>query len=185
MVKNPPAKAEDTSDTGLIPGLGRSPGEGNGNPLQYSCLENLTDRGAWQAMVHRVSRVRCDWSGLACRRPLTSLHGVVTFSLWLYCPSPLSCPISCSDEFSLLVNSAYAFTILLRLHLFYHFLFALCKDYLSIIFLRESLLEKNNMVFSSVQLLSCVQHFATPWTAARQASLSITSSQSLFKLMSI
>ena len=48
-VKNPPASA---GDTGLIPGLGPSPGEGNGNPLQYSCLENPTDRGAGRATVH-------------------------------------------------------------------------------------------------------------------------------------
>ena len=47
MVKNPPTNAEDT---GSVPGLGRSPGEGNGNPLQYSCLENLMDREAWQAI---------------------------------------------------------------------------------------------------------------------------------------
>ena len=52
MVKNPPAHAEDP---GLNPGLGRSPGEGNGNPLQHSCLENPTDRGAWQATVHGVA----------------------------------------------------------------------------------------------------------------------------------
>ena len=45
-------------DIGLIPGSGRSPGEGNGNPLQYSCLRNLTDRGIWQATVHRVKRVQ-------------------------------------------------------------------------------------------------------------------------------
>jgi len=44
----------------LIPGLGRSPGEGNGNPLWYSCLENPMDRGAWQATVHGVARVRHD-----------------------------------------------------------------------------------------------------------------------------
>ena len=43
---------------GLIPGLGRSPGEGNGNPLQYSCLENPTDRGAWRATVHGVTMSR-------------------------------------------------------------------------------------------------------------------------------
>ena len=49
MVKNLPAS---TGDSGLIPGLGRSSGEGNGNPLHYSCLENLMDRGAWQATVH-------------------------------------------------------------------------------------------------------------------------------------
>ena len=53
-VKKPPANAEDIRDTGSIPGLGRSPGEGHGNPLQYSCLENPMDRGAWGATVHRV-----------------------------------------------------------------------------------------------------------------------------------
>ena len=47
-------------DLGLIPGLGRSPGERNGNPLQYSCLENLMDRRAWQATIHGVARVRHD-----------------------------------------------------------------------------------------------------------------------------
>ena len=45
-------------DSGSIPGLGRSPGEGNGNPLQYPCLENLMDRGAWWATVHGVSKSR-------------------------------------------------------------------------------------------------------------------------------
>ena len=52
MVKNPPASA---GDLGSIPGLGRSPGGGNGNPLQYSCLEKSMDRGAWQATVHGVA----------------------------------------------------------------------------------------------------------------------------------
>ena len=52
MVKNLPAKAGEVRDAGSIPGLGRSPGEGNGNPLQYSCLENPMDRGAWLATVH-------------------------------------------------------------------------------------------------------------------------------------
>ena len=47
----------NAEDPGLIPGLGRSPGEGNGNPLQYSCLENSMDRGTWQAIVHGVTRV--------------------------------------------------------------------------------------------------------------------------------
>ena len=56
VVKNPSANSGDIKDVGLIPGLGRSPGEGNGNPLQYSCLENPTDRGAWQATVHRVAK---------------------------------------------------------------------------------------------------------------------------------
>jgi len=47
-------------DMGLIPGLGRSPGEGNGNHLQYTCLENSRDRGAWWAIIHRVRKVRHD-----------------------------------------------------------------------------------------------------------------------------
>ena len=50
MVKNPPTHAGDAREAGLIPGWGRSPGEGNGNTLQDSCLENPTDRGAWQAI---------------------------------------------------------------------------------------------------------------------------------------
>ena len=52
MVKNLSADAEDIRDVGWIPGLGRSPGEGNGNPLQYSCLENAMNRGVWEATVH-------------------------------------------------------------------------------------------------------------------------------------
>ena len=66
MVKNPPEKnknkkestcnAEDERDTGFIPGLGRNPGAGNGNPLQYSCLENTVGRGAWPATVHGTAQ---------------------------------------------------------------------------------------------------------------------------------
>ena len=56
MVKNLPANVGDIRDSGLIPGLGRSPGAGNGNPLQYSCLENPMDRGAWWATVHGVAK---------------------------------------------------------------------------------------------------------------------------------
>ena len=55
-VKNPSVREGDIRDVGSIPGLGRSPGEGNGDPLQYSCLENPMDRGAWQAMVHSVAK---------------------------------------------------------------------------------------------------------------------------------
>ena len=56
IIKNPPVSAGDSGDTVSIPGLGRSCGEGNGNPLQYSCLENPMDRGAWWATVHRVAK---------------------------------------------------------------------------------------------------------------------------------
>ena len=55
LVKNLPANEGDTRDVGLIPGSGRSPGEGNGNPLQYSCLENSMDRGARWAVIPGVS----------------------------------------------------------------------------------------------------------------------------------
>ena len=62
VVKNLPANAGDIRDTGSIPGLGRSPGEGNGYLLQYSCLENPMDRGAWWATVHRVAK---SWTWLS------------------------------------------------------------------------------------------------------------------------
>ena len=56
MVKKLPANAEDLRDTGSIPGSGRSPGRGYSNPLQYSCLENPMDRGAWRATDHGVTK---------------------------------------------------------------------------------------------------------------------------------
>ena len=60
VVKNLPANARDP---GLIPGSGRSPGEGNGNPLHYSCLGNPLDRGAWQVIVHVVAKTQTQLSG--------------------------------------------------------------------------------------------------------------------------
>ena len=62
VVKNPPASAGDARNTGLIPGSGRSLGEGNSNPLEYSCLENSMDRGAWWAQSMRSQRVGHDWA---------------------------------------------------------------------------------------------------------------------------
>ena len=56
VVKNPPANAGDTGDKGLIPGSGKSPGEENGNPVQYSCLNNPVDNGAWWATVHGIAK---------------------------------------------------------------------------------------------------------------------------------
>ena len=103
VVKNPPAYAEDPREVGSIPGLGRSPGVGNGNPLRYSYLGHSTDREVWRAAV----------------------YGATESQTWL--------------STSVVV----------------------------------------------VQALSCVQLFATPWTAARQVSLSFTNSRSLLKLMSI
>jgi len=63
VVKNPSANVGDIRDMGLIPGSGRSPGGGHGNSLQYSCLKNPMDRGAWQATAHGIaqSRTRLKW----------------------------------------------------------------------------------------------------------------------------
>ena len=58
VVKNPPANAGDIRDVGSIPGLGRSPRVGNGNPVQYSFVQNPMDRGAWRATVHRVAKIQ-------------------------------------------------------------------------------------------------------------------------------
>ena len=58
MVKSLPANARDVRDVGLIPGLGRFLGGGNGDPFQYSCLENPMDKGAWWAMVFRVANIQ-------------------------------------------------------------------------------------------------------------------------------
>ena len=67
VVRSLPANAGDIRDVGLIPGSGRAPGGGHSNPLQYSCLENPTDRGAWSAMVRSVAQ---SWTRL---KPL-SMH---------------------------------------------------------------------------------------------------------------
>ena len=72
MVKNLPVNAGDIRDIGLIPGLGRSSGRGNGNPLQYSCLEKPMDRGAWCAKFYRVSKSRT-------RMKQLSTHMMCTF----------------------------------------------------------------------------------------------------------
>ena len=62
---------------GLIPGSGRSPGEGHGNPLQHSCLENLMDRGAWQATVHRVAQI---WTSLK----RLSTHSYLSYTFFFH-----------------------------------------------------------------------------------------------------
>ena len=74
VVKNPPANAGDIRDAGSIPGSGRSPGGGHGNPLQYSCLENAQNRGAWWVTVHRVTN---SWTQLKHLRTHTGTHGLI------------------------------------------------------------------------------------------------------------
>ena len=73
--KNPPASAGDARDLGLIPGLGRSLRVGNGNPLQYSCLENSMDRGAWWTTVHEATKNQ------------TWLNGWIQHNSWMYLAS--------------------------------------------------------------------------------------------------
>jgi len=62
VVKNPPSNAENAGHTGSVPGLGRSLGVGSGNPVQYACLENPMDRGAWWATVYGVAKSQTRWS---------------------------------------------------------------------------------------------------------------------------
>ena len=76
IVKNLPAHAGDTGGWGSIPGSRRSPGGGNGYPLQHSCLENSMDRGAWCARVHEVTRIEHDL--------LTKPPPLVTLEVWLF-----------------------------------------------------------------------------------------------------
>ena len=99
-VKNPPANAGRGGDAGLILGLGRSPGERHGNPLQYSCLENPTDRGAWKAIVYRVAKsqtllkqlcMQCP-SDLKIGKHMTGRHQIIWLlrnqnkELWILLP---------------------------------------------------------------------------------------------------
>ena len=74
VVENPPANVGDIRDLGLIPGSGRSPRGGSGNPLQYSCLENPLDKGAWWATVHGITKNRTQLSDEA-------QHGTCVYTL--------------------------------------------------------------------------------------------------------
>ena len=78
VVKNLPVSAGDVRDSGLIPGLGRSSGGGHGNPVQYSCLENPMDRGAWWVSVHRVAKGQTQQSNWASMLVLFVLIDVKT-----------------------------------------------------------------------------------------------------------
>ena len=83
MVKKSPANVGDIGEAGSIPGSGRFPGEGYGNPLQYSYLENPIDRGAWQATVHKLHRVGHDWSDFTHTHTHTS-HDANLFIYLIY-----------------------------------------------------------------------------------------------------
>ena len=92
--KNPPANVGDAGDSSLIPGSGRSPGGGNDNPLQYSCLENPMARGAWQTTPHKKA--------MSLTRLSTHMHVCVVIvvqllsSMWFFC-NPMDCNLSDSS----------------------------------------------------------------------------------------
>ena len=99
LVKNLPA---NTGDTGLIPGSGRSPGEENGNPLQYSCLGNPMDRGAWRATVHGVTK---SWTWLKRLSTHAKRQSPFLFPLNLDWPYDLFWPMYCNRTHNMSVLS--------------------------------------------------------------------------------
>ena len=120
LVKNPSANAEDLRGAGLIPGLGRFPGEGNGNPLQYSCLENSMERRAWQATVHGVAKSwnTTEHTHTSPQRSPVSRSSHSLLILTLLCPWTMS-PPSVSTDLSVLDIShkwtSYAIWLFVRL----------------------------------------------------------------------
>ena len=82
VVKNLPANAGNIRDTGSIPGSGRSLERGHGNPLQYSCLENPMDRGAWQAIVHRVAKIWTRLKWFSMRAYISEFIQYLSFCDW-------------------------------------------------------------------------------------------------------
>ena len=112
MVKNLPANIGDLRDVGSITGLERFPGGGHGNPLQYSCLENPMDRGAWQATVHRVANSQTQLKQLnmhsitkVTNRAITEFHKVL--------PSSSNCTKVAAAWF---IFPDYTWTLLLQAH---------------------------------------------------------------------
>ena len=156
----------NVGEAGLIPGSGRSTGEVNGNPLQYSCLGNLMDRGVWQAIAHGVAKE------LDMTYWLNNNNLLYTEKPFESTKKPLSANKQVQQCETNTAKSAYFYT--------------LTMNNLQMILKKQLLINCiNKNKITSVQLLSCVWLFVTPWTAACQASLSITNSQRLLKLTSI
>ena len=189
----------NSGDLGSIPGLGRSPGGENGNPLQCSGLENPMNRGARWTIIHGVTKSRTDW---ACTHSYEAWPSrlVVTYSYYSS-GSQLGLHFAfarCSREQLAMSGDCFGATTgglflasseqspgMLLAHLM---LPRTAKRALPPCWpchSGETRSYRSGTVFSSAQSLSRVRLFVTPWTAARQASLSITISQSLLKLMCI
>ena len=97
VVKNPPANVGDIRDTAWNPRLGRSPGEGHGNPLQYSCLGNPMDRGAWRATIHGVTKSQTQLKQCTHCSPTSSLSiGFPRQGYWSELPFPS--PVDLLDQ---------------------------------------------------------------------------------------
>ena len=117
VVKNPLANAGDTGNTGSISGLGRSPGGGNGNPLQYSYLDNPADGGAWWAQSMGLQRVRHDW---------VSKHTYTCFHWWIL-PFNEELTLTLLEPFKKLKRKEYFQTNLIRIALFHYQIHRLYK----------------------------------------------------------
>ena len=113
MIKNPPASAGDVRDTGSIPGLGRSPGGEHGNPLQYSCLENPMDRGAWRATVHGVTKSRTQLEQLSNHSTSLPKKDLRNIQLYLDFPIIWIKPSLCQHSCLLFCSSLFFFSYLL------------------------------------------------------------------------
>ena len=100
MEKNLPANAGDCRDAGLIPVWGRSPGGGNGNPLQYSCLENSMDKGAWWTIVRGVTKSQTQLSVHTHTHTHTHRAGILPALQGLFKLHPNSCTWFCLKEMS-------------------------------------------------------------------------------------
>ena len=166
MVENLLAKAGDAGDLGSIPGSGRSPGVGNGNPLQHSYLGNPVDRGAWWPTVHGVSK---NWTWLST--PHLNLGNCIILSPKYKTERRFFFSPQCHEHGPFLIAKQGRVRRISpqskgRSHML----------------TSSPPLEK---VFAVVQSLSRVWLFASPWTAACQSSLSFIISQSLLKLMPI
>ena len=134
MVKNPPASAGDIRDKGSIPGLGRSPGGGNGNPFQYSCLENLMDRGAWWATVDRVAKSRT-WmrrfsthKDSSTQKPDWTICSSHSPSFWPILSSPPGVPFGTQIHWKVFLVHLIA-----RSPLIFPFSFSSCRSSLSLL----------------------------------------------------
>ena len=101
VVKNSPSSAGDVAEVGSIPVSGRSPGGGNGNPLQYSCLENPMDRGAWWATVHGVTKSRTQLNTHTQTHWLNSYTSLFYFGWWL---CRLQYVVCCQTNISIVVE---------------------------------------------------------------------------------